>query len=320
MVVNGHSDILADVSERRKKGEKNIFRKQHYDNFRESNVKTAMFVIWTEPENEHRTSERTKEIIGYMEDEFKESKDIINHCKNYSDLLKAEEEQVNVILNFEGLAHIGDRLDLIKYYKENLGIFYSSLTWNEKNLLASGAPHQGGLTELGKKAVEVLEENNVIIDMAHINEESFWDIAKIAKKPFIASHSNARNLCDVKRNLWDDQLEEIAKSGGLIGMNAYADFVSKDRNKRNIDGLIDHIDYIKGLVGIDHITFGFDFCDFLPSSYLGDIEESTTVKGLVSEKDIKNLILRLGERGYSKEEIELISYKNYYKFLKEHFK
>lgn len=320
MIMNGHSDILADVSERRGHGEEEIFRRYHYDNFKKSKVKTEIFVIWTEPENEARTVERTREIIDYMKLEFKQAKDIINHCKSYNDLLGEESEKINIILSFEGLAHIGDNLNLIKRYKEELGIFYASLTWNEKNLLASGAPHEGGLTELGKRAVEELEKNNIVVDMSHTNEETFWDIVRNSKKPFIASHSNARALCDVRRNLWDDQIKAIAQAGGLIGINAYADFVSKAKNRRNLSGLIDHIDYIRDLIGIDYLTFGFDFCDFLPVSYLGERDESTTVKGLVNESDVYKLIEEMSLRGYTQEEIERISYKNYYRFLSENFK
>ncbi len=316
MIVNGHSDIIVDIVDKIKSGEKDIFYKYHYENFIKSKVKTVILVFWIEPYYED-ISARLEEILVCLKKELGTSK-VINHCKSYKDLLN-DGDKINVIFSFEGLEHLGDKLELIESYKKDLGIFYSSLTWNEKNLLSSGPGHSGGLTELGIKAVEELEKNNIVVDTSHTNEETFWDIIKYSKKPIIASHSNARNLCDVKRNLTDDQIRAIADKNGLIGINAYADFTSKDKSKRNIDGLIDHIDYIRELTSIDNLTFGFDFCDFLPKAYVGDSEESTTVDGLTSEEDVVKLIERMRERSYTEDEIEKISYKNYYRFFEKYF-
>ena len=112
----------------------------------------------------------------------------------------------------------------------------------------------------------------------------------------------------------------VAKSGGLIGINACSTFVNDDKHKQGIDDLIDQISYIKKIIGIEHIGFGFDFCDFLPASYVGLPDPRTnsiTVKALSSEADILNLINRMKERGYTQKEVDLISYKNYDNLLKK---
>lgn len=322
IIFNGHSDILTDINLRRLNGERNVFRKYHYENFLKSNVKSAIWVIWVDPEHLQNPKDRTSQIINSMKEEFDEAADIINVVKRYEDFKKGfEEDKINILIGMEGLTSIEDNVNLIETYYNDIGLRHASLTWNKRNMLASGVGDDtNGVTSLGIKAIEKTEELGILLDVSHLNEKSFWDIVSIASGPIIASHSNARYFANVKRNLNDEQLLAIAKSGGLVGVNSVSVFVNDDRNKQKIDDLIDQIDYIKRLIGIEHIGFGFDFCDFLPQSYVGEpdpITNSITVEGLSSEADINNLINRMRERGYREEEIELIAYKNYDNLLEK---
>lgn len=322
IIFNGHSDILTDINLRRLNGERNVFRKYHYENFLKSNVKSAIWVIWVDPEHLQNPKDRTSQIINSMKEEFDEAADIINVVKRYEDFKKGfEEDKINILIGMEGLTSIEDNVNLIETYYNDIGLRHASLTWNKRNMLASGVGDDtNGVTSLGIKAIEKTEELGILLDVSHLNEKSFWDIVSIASGPIIASHSNARYFANVKRNLNDEQLLAIAKSGGLVGVNSVSIFVNDDRNKQKIDDLIDQIDYIKRLIGIEHIGFGFDFCDFLPPSYVGEpdpVTNSITVEGLSSEADINNLINRMRERGYREEEIELIAYKNYHNLLEK---
>lgn len=322
IIFNGHSDILTDINLRRLNGERDVFRKYHYENFLKSNVKSAIWVIWVDPEHLQNPKDRTSQIINSMKEEFDEAADIINVVKRYEDFKKGfEEDKINILIGMEGLTSIEDNVNLIETYYNDIGLRHASLTWNKRNMLASGVGDDtNGVTSLGIKAIEKTEELGILLDVSHLNEKSFWDIVSIASGPIIASHSNARYFANVKRNLNDEQLLAIAKSGGLVGVNSVSVFVNDDRNKQKIDDLIDQIDYIKRLIGIEHIGFGFDFCDFLPQSYVGEpdpITNSITVEGLSSEADINNLINRMRERGYREEEIELIAYKNYDNLLEK---
>ena len=322
MIFNGHSDILSDINLRRLNGEKDVFRKYHYENFLKSGVKSAILVIWTDPDHMDNPSERTKQIINSMEEEFEEASDILNIVREYEDFEKGfKENKINTLIGMEGLSHIGDDIDLIEKFHNDIGLRHASLTWNERNMLASGVDNpQNGVTDLGKKAIEKIEELGILLDVSHLNEKSFWDVVNIAQGPIIASHSNAKKFANVKRNLDDKQLLAIANSGGLVGINGVSVFVNDDKDKQEIDDLIDQIDYIKGLIGIEHIGFGFDFCDFLPTAYVGLPDPRTnsiTVKGLSSEADILNLTNQMKKRGYTEEEIELIRYKNWDNLLKK---
>ena len=237
MIFNGHSDILADINIRRLQGEKEVFRRYHYENFLKSGVKSVILVIWNDLGQMDNPKKRVDEIIQSMLEEFEEASDILNVVKKYEDFDKGiKENKINVLIGMEGLAHIEDNLDLLQKYYMDINLRHASLTWNEKNMLASGASNdEGGLTRIGQKAVEKIEELGILLDVSHLNEKSFWDIAEIATRPFIASHSNAKALADVKRNLDDNQLIAIAKSGGLVGVNAVGEFINADLDKRKIE-------------------------------------------------------------------------------------
>ena len=150
----------------------------------------------------------------------------------------------------------------------------------------------------------------MIIDVSHLNEKSFYDV--LAEKPqiLIASHSNAYALSDHPRNLKDDQLKALKEAGGLIGVVAARNFVSKDKEKQNIKGLVDQIDYIKEFMSIDNIMLGLDMMNFLSDFNNSNLDD------LQSHADAPKIIDELKLRGYSEEDIEKICFKNYLK-LKE---
>lgn len=322
IVFNGHSDILSDINLKRLKGEKDVFRRYHYKNFLKSNVKSAIWVIWTDLEYINDSAYRTRQVINSMEEEFIEASDILNIVNKYEDFEKGfRENKINILIGMEGLTHIDDNINLIEEYYNDVNLRHVSLTWNEKNKLAVGADYyEGGVTSLGRKAIEKIEELGILLDVSHLNEKSFWDVVDISSGPIMASHSNSKHFANVERNLDDKQMLAIAKSGGVVGINAVSNFVNDDKHKQKIDNLIDQIDYIKGLIGIENITFGFDFCDFLPTSFVGwpnPTTNSITVEGLSSEADIGKLIKRMKERGYKQYEVELIAYKNLDNFIKK---
>ena len=168
----------------------------------------------------------------------------------------------------------------------------------------------------------------MIVDVSHANEKTFWDIAEISTKPFIASHSNARTLCDVPRNLTDEQIKAVAQSGGVIGVNGYIGFIKKCDfsspapienpdllSKLDLKDLADHIDYIAGLVGVDYVGLGFDFCE-----YLSEELRDTNPKNLEDASKCQNMIEELRKRGYSENDIEKIAYKNFLRVIKENLK
>lgn len=322
MIFDGHGDIWTDVAQRRKKGHSNIIKNVHLDRFKKGNMLGGIFVIWIDPNNGIDPKDQTLEIIEYMGTEIMENQDILKIVKSTEDFNQAlEEDKLAVIIGMEGLSGIGDNVDLINTLYL-LGVRHMSLTWNEENPLATGVkgdPNRG-LTNDGIEAVHLMEKLGIIIDTAHANDKTFWDIYKNTTGPIINSHSNARALCKVPRNLTDDQIKAIGERGGLIGLNTFNEFVHIDKDKRDIYHLIEHLDYLVELAGIDHVGFGFDFFDYLEGdsmeSFVED-KETLSAKGIEAIAKVPGLIDILYNRGYSKEDIEKISYGNFYRIIGE---
>jgi len=137
----------------------------------------------------------------------------------------------------------------------------------------------------------------------------------VSVHPVMASHSNAKSLCDHERNLNDQQIKAIAQRGGIIGLNAYGGFVS--REKPDIDRFIDHAVYIADLVGTEHLAFGFDFLDYLEPHKIGT---GTTVytEGLEDVSKVPSLLEKMSKRGFTAAELEAISFHNAERFIKIH--
>lgn len=314
MLLDIHGDIWTDVTIKRSMGLKDIIRDYHLDRFKKGNMVGGIFVIWADPPHDQNPRERLIESIRAMSQELFDSRDIVKLMYSSKDFYQAiEQDKLAVLLGLEGLSSIGDDIEAL-YTLYQLGFRHASLTWNEENPLATGAGGDinRGLTTAGKEAVKVIEQLGIILDVSHANDKTFWDIYNNSTKPFIASHSNARSLCDVRRNLTADQIKAIGERNGLIGINAYNEFVHMEPKERTADFLINHLEHIINLIGIDKVALGFDFFEYLEeesTSFTGDSYE-----GLIGLEDISksnNLISKLTQRGFTKEDIDKISYKNF---------
>lgn len=315
MVFDTHSDLWTDILRKNRLGEKDVFKTRHMEKFQKGEVIGGIFVIWIDPPFTAYPEARAKDIIKNMAMEVNNNKDIIRLIRNSNDIEVAlKEDKMPIMLGIEGLSFMEESADYLDVLYLR-GARHAMLTWNEENIYSTGARgnENRGLTEKGIRIVERMEKLGMIIDVSHTNKKTFWDIIDHTTGPIIASHSNARALCDVVRNLTDKQCQAIADRNGVIGMNSYDEFVSKDTDKRDLDGLIDHIDYLVKLIGIDHICFGFDFMDYLDTPP----GEDESVKGLEDVSQTQNLIIAMRKRGYTEENIAKIAYKNIFRVMKE---
>jgi len=319
-ILDGHSDILTDVTIKRLSGETDVFRKYHAERLREGNIGGLILVIWVDPRYSDNPARRLLDILGATFEELEDMKDYAGIVYRYGDMDEIQNSgRMPIVLGMEGLSGLGGNADLIKFlYK--LGIRHASLTWNEENEFATGVSSSNtdrGITESGIKVLKIMEELGMIVDVSHANEKTFWDIYRHTEKPFIASHSNAYALCSVPRNLKDDQIKAIAERGGVIGINAWPAFVHKEcPDLRNLSR---HIDYIAELVGIDHVGFGFDFCDFLNEDVTAGFREGEAAasKGIEDASKIPALIELLKAKGYTNEDIQKIAYGNMERIIKQ---
>ncbi len=318
-VFDGHSDIFSDITNKRSNGEKDVIRTHHLSRLRSGGTEGGIFVIWVDPPYTDNPGKRTDDIMESVSAELKESEDV-SIVKCFDDIGDAvRQNKFYILCGIEGLSAIGCDISLIDKYYE-FGCRHAMLTWNEENALATGVrgnPDRG-LTEIGKKAVRKIQDHKMILDVSHLNERSFWDVMRCSAGPVIASHSNCRALCNELRNLTDEQIIEIGRTEGVIGLNAYAPFVDADSNGQTVEKLCVHAMHIIDLIGVEHLACGFDFFEFLENNSSDSIfdTERLAVNGMENSSKVQNLFTCLKNAGLSDDELEMIGYKNWHRIIK----
>ena len=187
------------------------------------------------------------------------------------------EEALGAILHFEGLDPIGRELDSLERYYER-GLRSAGIVWQRDNPFACAAtpdPAQGqrGLTDLGRHAVRECNRLGILVDLSHMNEGGFRDVAAISDAPLIATHSNAFALSPHCRNLKDYQLDAIRDSSGIVGVTLCSSFLRDDllaSADTAIEVVVRHVDYISSRIGIEHVGFGSDFDGAVIPQAIGD--------------------------------------------------
>ncbi len=207
----------------------------------------------------------------------------------------------SVLIGVENGFAMGEDIENLRYFYD-LGARYMTITHMGVNQLADSSDPKkdlpaglyGGLSPLGREVIREMNSLGMMIDISHVGPESVNDILAMTKAPIIASHSGCRALCDVDRNLTDDQLKAIARNGGTVQIVAYAGYLKSPREEANLSVLVDHIDYAVKLIGIDHVGIGSDF------------DGGGGVKGFQDPSDCMNITAELIRRGYSDSDIAKI--------------
>ena len=233
--------------------------------------------------------------------------------------------KTGVLLSLEEGDVMFQDLDLLEFW-QRMGVRLIALTWNYPN--AIGHPNisfadladvdyrkpaplfrvetEKGLTEHGKQFVHKCEELGILIDVSHLGDKAFWDVMEMASKPVLASHSNCRALCEVSRNLSDEQIRAIAKTGGVIGLNFCADFLREnDEDLSRLEDMIRHLEHLRAAGGIDVCAIGTDF-DGIHSKV--EIEDASQMQKLADA---------LEKAGWSEEDIAKVMGENVFRVLQQ---
>jgi membrane dipeptidase len=173
------------------------------------------------------------------------------------------------VLHFEGAEAIGAGLERLEPFHDS-GLRSLGVTWSRPNAFAHGVPYgfpgspdQGpGLTDAGRALVQACNELRVMVDVSHLTERGFWDVAELSDAPLVASHSNAHALCPSPRNLTDDQLRAVGESGGVVGINFCVAFVREDGADdpdTPLSAIAAHAAHVAEVAGPDAVALGSDF-------------------------------------------------------------
>jgi membrane dipeptidase len=236
-----------------------------------------------------------REMVSVLR-EVEKNKDWISLVYNAKEIEENRKNgKMSAILTIEGAAGFGfDPALLEDLYK--VGFRITSLGWNEKNVLCGSHKTGGGLTDKGREYVFEAQRLGMFIDVSHISDEAFWDIMDITQAPVIATHSNSRAVCNVSRNLTDDMFKAICQTGGVAGLNLYADFLGENAT---LDTVCDHVEHWLALGGEKHIALGGDLdgCEDLPAGFAG-------------VQDYPKLAQALLNRGISEQTVQDIFWNN----------
>lgn len=226
-------------------------------------------------------------------------------CKDANDIenfLKSK-NKCGAILTVEGGAVLGGKLENIKYLREK-GVRIMTLTWNGTCEIGDGVgvPNAQGLSKFGRKAIKEMEKYGIVVDVSHASQKLFYDVCEVSEKPFIATHSNSKKICNHMRNLTDDQFKIISERGGIVGINFCKDFLS-DKKSPNLDDIIKHTEHFLELGGENAIALGSDFdgCD-VPDEIAG-IEYT------------ENLYEYFLKKNYNQNIIDKVFFGNAYNFM-----
>jgi membrane dipeptidase len=314
------------------------------------NLGAEFFSIWVDPEtNQGRFAKHTFDLIDSVYEQAARHPDGMMMAFSVADIERAHREhKLAALMGIEGGHSIENDMRLLRdYYR--LGVRYMTLSWSNTNEWADSSgdiddpkvQHHNGLTDFGKQVVLEMNRMGMMVDISHVADKTFWDAIATTKAPVIASHSSARALVDVPRNMTDDMLRAVAKNGGVVDVNFFSAFDDADFNKAlkaqqkdmaaaqqkylddlraagkpvsyldtdrierewmariprpPLKSLVDQIDHIAKVAGVDHVGLGSDF----------DGVSGATPQGIDSAADLPKITQALLDRGYSAADIKKV--------------
>ena len=293
---------------------------------KKAGMKAQFFAIWMPvpymiPELKHPDVTRDGQLLDDMyirtlytgfKGSVEAHSDLVSHTVTWVDYQKAlSEGKMAAFLTVEDGRIVNGKMENIKSLYDG-GVSLISLTWNQKNCF--GSPNsrdeqimKEGLTDFGKEAVEYMNELGMIIDVSHLSDGGFYDVAALTKKPFVASHSNARTMSPHPRNMTDEMIRILADKGGVMGLNycpAFLDENGKGEESRIAD-MVRHLTYIKNVGGSEVLAIGGDLDGIGGKLEIDSIDKTELLFDV------------LKTAGFTSEEIDGLAYKNAERVLRE---
>lgn len=278
------------------------------EKMKKGNSLAQFFALYINQQKTNNPLDTCLKMIDKFYLELDKNSSSIALATNYKDLTKnKQKDKISAFLTIEGGEAInGNLYNLRNLYR--LGVRLITLTWNFPNEI--GFPNckneyvYRGLTSFGQEVVREMNNLSMLIDVSHLSDKGFYDVARISKKPFIASHSNCRTVTNHPRNLTDEMIKILSQKGGVIGINFEKSFLGENIPAK-VSDMVVHIKHIKKIGGIDVISIGSDFDGVELPSEIDNIGE------------IDKLASELKKNSFSEEEIEKIFYKNALRVIRD---
>lgn len=244
----------------------------------------------------------------------KESEGRVRVCRTVKDIRAAKAAgALAPVLHIEGCEAIDtDFRALETLYAA--GLRSLGPVWSRSNVFGHGVPFRfpsspdtgDGLTDAGKALIKACNEMRILIDLSHLNEKGFWDVAKLSNAPLVATHSNVHAICASSRNLTDKQLAAIRQSGGMVGVNFATSFLRPDGKREeatSLDTVVDHLAALIEHVGEDGVGLGSDF------------DGAQVPKDIGDASGLQNLVAAMQKRGFGNALVEKVCFENWMRVL-----
>ena len=320
-VADMHSDTIYELLKRRRAGEMQCLRENtlHMDlqKMKQADYLLQNFAMFVELSKCDNPYEEAKAEYAVFAEEMEKNKDLISRVFCYEDIVRNKEAgKISAMLTIEeGEVCLGEIEKLEEFYR--LGVRMMTLVWNFHNSLSTStatkklpAPRnyggsRSGLTETGIAFLERMEELGMIPDVSHMSDAGIEDMLTLAKKPFVASHSNARTLCAHGRNLTDDFLKRMGEKGCVIGANFYSEFLRNGAEFSETEHIAEHILYMVDKAGLESVGLGTDYDGIDCALEMSDCSK------------IQMLAAVLKNKGMTESQIERVFYKNVLRLYQE---
>lgn len=239
--------------------------------------------------------------LQYADLIFDKIEEIVNANNRYlsiartpSDLYEDKRKgRRSIMLGIENGLALNHDISNVRYFARR-GVVYITLCHNGDNDIcdsARGCNTHGGVSRFGEQVIKEMNRCGIMVDLSHAGEKSFYDALSISSKPIVCSHSNCKALCDVPRNLTDDQLRALAKHGGVAHITLYHGFLRNDSQEATVMDAIAHLEHAISIMGIEHVGLGTDF------------DGDGGIRGLADSSELINFTLHLLRRRYSERDI-----------------
>lgn len=308
-VVDIHSDYAIELYRREQDGAGDALMREHLPALRDGMVSMEVLTVGGDFDIDSLKLWERRPMHGIIDATLRQiaGHDEFHLVRSAEDIARAEKrEGVHFMLALEGIRGVEDLAALRLLHAA--GVRAVILTHNERNLAADGCgePLPGGLSKFGRAVVHELEALHMVFDLVHLSDTSFWDALDHYTLPPIVSHSNARSICAHRRNLTDEQIREIGKRGGVIGLNFLAMFIDDDLRHATVDRLADHAVHIASIAGAEALALGPDYADYYMDAMDRWLQRDqlpadlmTFIPGAETVRTLPVLVQALADRGFS---------------------
>lgn len=300
-----------------------IMSDEYFQKMRKGGITATNYTI-AMMHNMSETIKRTMDFNDLIEDQSEK----VVLGTTAQDVARAKQEgKVAIFLGFQNIAPLENDLRTLGLY-HHLGVRIVQLSYHFRNAVADGGGERtdSGLSLFGVSLVKEMNRLGIVMDLAHVGKNSVLEAVEASEDPAIASHSNPRTLVDAFQNKSDEEIKALAEKGGVIGITAFPRLVSKEPDKCTLDDLLNFIDYVSDLVGVNHVGIGLDFAEGwaeYPPTRMNLIKIDKRIytwpKGIETVTRFPNIARGLVARGYSDNEINKVLGQNFLRVFKRVF-